>query len=122
MNALTFSVCSRTSSPLWVVSKTRSIVSLPVLWLRYCFLALPLPSSFSVLVIVYWSDTGLKWTGSAGFFGWPFSTVVKVASSSWFGSLMERGPRRLGRGQPLVGQVQFLHADLGAAGVEVGGL
>src|SRR5256885_6096765 len=38
--------------------------SLPVLWLTCCLLALPLPGSLRVLVIVYCRDTGLKWTST----------------------------------------------------------
>jgi hypothetical protein len=37
------SVVSRTSTPVAVVSKTRSIVSLAVVWLTYCFFFEPDP-------------------------------------------------------------------------------
>ena len=55
-------VCRRTSSPLPVLSNTRSMVSLPVLSLTYCLVELPLPWFCRLLVIVYCSDSGLKCT------------------------------------------------------------
>ena len=65
MKRATFSVKMRTSCPLSVVSKTRSMVSLAVLWLTYCLVLLPLPFLSNVLLTVYCSDTGLKWTSTA---------------------------------------------------------
>ncbi|EXI88287.1 MAG: hypothetical protein AW11_02173 [Candidatus Accumulibacter regalis] len=55
-------VVMRTSAPVPVVSKTRSMVSLAVVWLTYCFFLAPRPSSLRVFETVCCRLAGLKCT------------------------------------------------------------
>src|SRR5262245_29988881 len=138
----------RTSLPSSVVSKIRSIVSLPLVWLTYCLRCLPSPSSLSVLLTVYCSEAGLNCTGMAvvspivgvkvacvRFSGVAIANSVgmsnklcqgynclKALSALCVSASLGHGRRSGLKRQSLMGQVQLLDANLVAAGVQVGGL
>ena len=113
-------VVTRTSSPVSVVSNTRSMVSLAVVWLTYCFFFAPLPCSLRVLATVYCRLAGLKCTGTAK--RSPVSVSKRAASLMGSVGCCDMAGSSAHQHQALVGQMQFLDADLGASGVEVGGL